>query len=109
MQIPVNNSASATFDDSGRAVVSLGPTVYGVAWEITRVVVSTTSSAQTQLRVYRGTEQASRLVDSTYTGNDNTSETDVKLSNLESLLFVWTGGDVGAIATAVIDGTQTGR
>lgn len=109
MNIPVYQSASAVFDANGRASVSIGPTVFGIRWKINRLIVSTTSTAETQLRVYRGSEQASRMVDSTYTANQNTSETDVSLATLESLLFVWSGGDVGAIATAVIEGTQEGR
>lgn len=109
MSIPVYQSATGTFDANGRATVSIGPTVYGARWNVTRLVVSTTSTAETQLRVYRGSEQASRLVDSTYTANQNTSETDVTLGTLETLLFVWTGGDPGAIATAVIEGDQVGR
>lgn len=109
MSTPVSVSASATFDVNGRAIASLGPSVFGVRWKLSRMVTSTTSTAETQLRVYRNTEQPSTLVDSTYTANQNTSETTLTLMTLEKVVFVWSGGDTGAVATVVLEGEQEGR
>lgn len=103
-------SQFATFDASGRAVVSLGPTVYGSKWNVDRMVVTTQSSAVTKCFVYRNVEQATALTDSTKTGNADTSETDIDLTPPDKLLFVWSGGTPGAIATAIVSGTlDTGR
>ena len=106
---PVSVSASATFDENGRAVAQLGPSTFGIRWTIKRMSTSTTSGAESQLVVYRNAEQASARIDGTYTANQNTSETEIALQTLEKLVFVWTQGDPGSVATIVLEGTQEGR
>lgn len=103
-------SASGTFDANGNASASLGPAVYGARWNVDRIVVSTTSTAITQCDVYRNVVSATTKIDSTRTGNNDTSETNIDLNAPDVLLFVWTGGTAGASATAVLAGTlYTGR
>ncbi len=106
MTIPLETAANATFNALGVASVSVGPGRANLHWKVTRLVTSTTSTAvvQPQLRVYRNVETPSTLVDSTYSGNSATSETNLDVRVGERLLFVWSGGTTDAIATIVISG-----
>lgn len=115
--IPLNVSVTAAFIDDGNggtvARVETAPTVYGSTWHVRRIVVNTTSSGingSSVFKLYRVNEQPSNMVDGTYSGDQDVDETQFGLMALEKLIFVWTGGDLGAIATAVISGeVDTGR
>jgi hypothetical protein len=114
MQTTLSVSASATFisDGAGGTVarVTLSPTVFGTEWDVKRMSVSTTSVAQTTLRTYRNIETPSAFIDGTSKANANISNMEIHLQTLDKLIFVFTGGDIGAIATAIVDGTyETGR
>lgn len=103
-------SGTAVFDASGKAVVRLGPTVYGSRWKVDLMSVSTTSTLQTTCNVYRDSESAAASLDNTRTGNLDTSNTDIDLTAGQVILFVWTGGTPGALATVSVSGTlYTGR
>lgn len=103
-------SASAVFDASGKAQVQMGPSVYGSRWNVDRMVVTSTSTTQTTCAVYRNSVSDQNKVDNTRTGNSDTSETNIDLYPPDVLIFVWSGGDVGTVATAVLAGTlYTGR
>lgn len=88
----------------------MGPSVYGSRWNVDRMVVSTTSTAVTKCDVYRNAVSDANKVDNTRTGNADTSETNLDLNPPDVLIFVWTGGTPGAVATASVAGTlYTGR
>lgn len=106
---PVAQSLSATFDADGNARAEIGPTVYGTKWTVTRLVTSTTSTDRAELRVYRNVESAGTLTDSTRSANADTSETRLELQTLDKLIFSWSKGTPGAVATANIYGSQEGR
>lgn len=95
--------------DLSIARAQVSPQIYGVKWRIERIATSTTSTKDTELRIYRGDEQPNRLVDSTYSGNLDTSDTPIIVETTEQLKFVWSLGDPGSIATATIHGMQLGR
>lgn len=110
MDIPILQSITDTFDADGIARASTGPTVFGTKWEVTRLVTSTTSVADTTLKVYLNSETPSALVDSTYLANNDVSETNsIMLATLDKLVFVWEGGTPGAVATGIVTGMQKGR
>lgn len=117
MRISLQTSITATFgaDSAGGTVArtQIGPTVYGSEWDIKRVVVSTTSSGlngSSRFYMYLNSESPSALLDGTYSGDQDVNETSLHLRTGDNLICVWTGGDDGAIATAIIIGeVETGR
>lgn len=111
MRIPLFEFAQATADANGRAVDNAGPAKYGETWEITLINTNTTSTAETELRVYRGVESETCRILGTYSGNsDNAGGSPVKVQSPDKLIFVWSGATAGAICTARIEGDLiTGR
>lgn len=91
------------------ARVYLGPQVARQTWKVKRVVVSSTSSETKQPRffLYKNHETPSTLLDSTYSGNGATTETDIEIRPGERLLGVWVGGTPGAYATMIVNGEMT--
>jgi hypothetical protein len=108
--IPLATSVTATFDAGGNASASVGPVRYGQSWSVQSMVVSTTSASATRCSVYKNTIAQNNLVDSTGSGNNDTSDTSIDLANLDTLIFAWAGGSPSATATAIVYGTmETGR
>lgn len=103
--------AQATANSSGRAVATAGPSRYGDRWEISLINSNTTSTAQAELRVYRGVEsETARILGSYGANSDTASGSTVTVRAGEKLVFVWSNADVGAICTARIEGEFiTGR
>lgn len=110
---PLYQSVTAQFVDDGAggsvARAQLGPTVYGIDWRV-QSIVTTTSSTQTQygssqLIVYQGQESPTSQLFGSYSGdNDVASGDEYYVMNLDRLVFVWTKGDIGSFATAIIRG-----
>lgn len=104
-------SVSATFVSDGvggticRAVAA--PTRAGISWSIDLIAttVSPGSTPSSQLKVYRGVESVTTYVEGTYSADNDTSDTHHELKSMDSLTFVWTGGTLGAVATATLHGT----
>lgn len=113
MKIPLAESASGVFNAAGKVTVSMGPAVYGSSWSIDRASVSSTSLLDSECSMYRGLESPNTLIDGTSSGNGDTNDVagnPILVSYGQVVVFVWTGGTPGAIATAVLDGTkETGR
>lgn len=99
---------NATFDANGVAQASITVGAHD-RWEIRLFNTRTTSSTQTRVTVYRGL--FATQLDFSRTGNADTSNTDIKLQQGETLSVEWTGGSVGAVASLDIEGTryQKGR
>lgn len=106
MKYPLLEYVQATADSDGRAVVSTGPAKYGESWDVTLVNTSTTSTAESQLRVYRGVESDTSQILSTYSGNNDTAGggSTIKIPAQDKLVFVWSGCDAGSTCTARIEG-----
>ncbi len=103
-------SVSATFGADGRAVARAGPNVYGSRWNVDLMVVSATSTLESECKVYRNVEQPTAMLDNTRTGNQDVSDCNIDVRPGETLVVVWTGGTPGALATVVVNGTlYTGR
>ena len=111
---PLDISVTAVFVDDGTgngsvARAQIGPTVYGTKWHVTSVSTQTTSDTtqygSSQLLVYQDTESPSRYLYGSFNAeNDTASGDETELQTLSNLLFVWTKGNIGATAIAVIRG-----
>lgn len=98
-------SASATVGNNGRAVAVLHPLRAFEKWNVRRMTVSSTSVTLTPTAyIYRNGESPSMLVDGTYTGTLDHTDTSLQLNNGESLIAVWQDGDVGAVCTLTVEG-----
>ena len=101
---------TVTLDGSGGGRVTLGPVPVGWIWEVERLAVEiaggVTGNIGAEARVYRGAEVTSRLIDGTVRAGLDISElsTPLTLQPPDSLLFVFSGGTAGAVATAAASG-----
>lgn len=103
--IPLMEYAQATADANGRAEVSAGPDKFGDRWEINLITTNTNSTAQTELRVYRGVESETTRVLGTYAANNDTASGTTLVARAgEKLVFVWSNADPGSICTVRIEG-----
>ena len=92
---------TATADATGVATAT-GPQVDpGYMWAIQRAVCSSTSTAQSRLRIYEGSPAVGNLL--TGSGSGNYDEADYPLGLLVSqsreLVAVWSGADPGSACT----------
>jgi hypothetical protein len=95
--IPLRESAFATVGASGRATATIQPLRAFERWEIERYTVACTSSLLAPAcRIYRGAIAAGNLVEGTFSGRQDTSDTKLTLENGEMLIAVWEGKDVGS-------------
>lgn len=104
---PLDTNRSATFGPTGIARIQIGPTVFGESWRVKRMGVSTTSVADTDVRVYLNAELDTRMIDGSFTGNRDFSDTDISLQTLDQLIVVWVNGTPGAYASFVLQGTAS--
>lgn len=99
---------SATADANGRAVIRLGPHTAFEQWQVKRITIQSTSTTLIPTcKIYRGAEARTRLIDGTFTGTFDHSDTDLPLRTGEELVAVWETGDAGHVATLTVEGTKT--
>jgi len=103
---PLDTNRTVTFDATGTARVTVGPTVYGESWRVRRMTVTSDSALDSDARVYLNSEIDSRLVAGTWSGNRDFNETDLTLQTLDRLIVVWVGGTIGAHASFLVQGTS---
>jgi len=100
-------SRSVVLNGSGNGAVALGPTFTGETWHVTNTAVSTSSAAaHPKAQVFLGVPIPGNLRDATYAGDNDSSDTVYDLRAGQILTVVWTGGDPGATATAVLSGQK---
>lgn len=106
--VPLRNSASVVLDASGNGQVRLGPGRPNTRWLIRRISVQTdTSTLVPQARVYRGGVGAATFITGTFVGSfDSDDAVNEELFPGDFLTVAWTGGDVGATATATWFGDE---
>lgn len=109
----LQESKPAIADSNGKAIVTLQPLRAFERWRITLMNIQATSPVAVgpkvpQFRVYRNSEAVSNLVDSTYDGNQNTSNTDITIENGEAIIGVWTGADPGTQCMFSVQGERLG-
>jgi hypothetical protein len=103
---PLLEYVQTTADANGRAVASTGPKKFGESWDVTLISTNTNSTAESQLRVYRGVESETSQILSTYSGNSDTAGggSNIKVPAQDKLVFVWSGCDAGSTCNARIEG-----
>jgi hypothetical protein len=101
---PLDTNRTTVFDATGTARIVIGPTVFGENWKIRRMAVTTSSTQDTDVRVYLNAEIDTRMIDGSYTGNRDFSETNLTLQTLDNLIVVWVGGTPGAYASVLLQG-----
>lgn len=106
--LPLLVSGNAVFVTGGRAVVILGPQRSNEKWKVTYTSIQTTSASTTGMKTYRNFENPSNFIEaSIFNGNNDSSDTVLELAPNEKLVFVWTGGTVGANALVSLRGEIT--
>ena len=105
---PLYESSAAAADANGIARVSVGPLRSFETWDVRSTTVTSTSSTLVPTcKLYRGAESPSRLIDGTFTGTLDTTDTPYSLRSGDKLVAVWTGCDVGAQCTVTLEGQST--
>ena len=102
-----NDQGSVTLDGSGNGTVRLAPV--GTDWYVDRITVKCSSRVLESIcRVYQGQIQDAYFVVGTLSGStgDTTTSDNLLVTDGTALWVVWSGGDVGAIASVNIFGRQ---
>lgn len=69
-----------------------------------QTLATSTAVKQPTANVYRNAVTTANFIEGSYTGSNDSSNTRIVLHAGESLICVWSGGDVGATATYRISG-----
>jgi hypothetical protein len=109
--IPLNLSASVKLNGSGNGTAQLGPGFPGEIWSPAVVSVSvSTNVSEAQCKIYAGIVAVpATFIDGTLSGS--TGDSTDRISGQvfypgQFIIAVWSGGDVGAIATMNIQGSR---
>lgn len=110
--LALNTAGNTTLDANGNGIVQLGPIV-GQRWTVSvaSVFIPNAVLIPTCAVYIGGAPIQANFIDGTYTGNfDSTDRTaGLPFTNGQSIWGVWSGGDVGAVATLSLIGTlETG-
>jgi hypothetical protein len=106
MELPLAEQYSAVISAAGEALISnVGPVRAFERWEISSTQTFSDSVAQTRLEVY-DRSGLSRLVEGTYSGNLDTSNTVFKVGQGEALYYKWSKGTPGALVRLTINGSK---
>ena len=104
---------TVTLDASGNGSVVLRPGNAHESWTITSTVVRqlTTVVKIPVCQTFVGSSGVlgGQAVDTTYTGNNDSSDTLIEVNEGSFLTVVWTGGDVGSQASVSVRGTRRQR
>ena len=106
----LDQATNAQFDANGVAIATLGPRG-PVTWEISRLTVSSTSTLPSQARLFDGPGGGAELtntnlIEGTYSGNLDATDTPFTIQPGSQLYIQWTGGTPGATATVRVIGRQ---
>ena len=102
----VQETGSVILDGAGSGQVVLQPGRAGLWWTITHMATSGDSALQiVKLDVYRSVVTPQQNLDHSDSANGDISECNYPIGPGESLVFVWTGGTVGARMNIRIEGT----
>lgn len=108
MTQPLNKSTTIVLDGSGIGRARLGPTFGPATWNVQVTSVRTSQPGQgniPQCALYRGTEDATGYIDTTYDGSADSCDIPFTLLQGSQAIAVWTGGNAGNVATLTLIGT----
>jgi hypothetical protein len=107
---PFTRTVSVTLDGSGNGTASTGPQITNEAWNVATAAVSVaTAAAESVCKTYAGgAVSAGTFIDGTTWGStgDSTSQFSSPVYPGQQVFAVWAGGDPGAAATLVVQGTR---
>lgn len=104
--LPLNENVQAALNASGNATLVIGPKNVYQVWQIGAVSVNTSTAAKTPtVSVYLGSGPNGQFLGGTYNGAQNSANISQTLYAGQTICAVFTGGDVGAIATLAVSGT----
>ena len=99
MSTPSKLSGTVVLDANGYGTCVLSP--QGLLFVVGHLTVSTSTSGLIPVaNVYHGDVSQSNLVEGTFVGSSDASDTTHELQPGESLTVEWVGGDPGAVAFA---------
>lgn len=97
---------STTFDAAGVALINdVGPSRAFERWVIDSIQISSTSVSQSRFEIHDSVSRG-RLLEGTYSGNLDTTNTVFRLVQGRKLYFRFTLGTVGTFATVNVTGTR---
>lgn len=107
--LPLDESATVTFDANGQGTAFIGPNVYGTSWSLNRITTSCTSPPTNQVTfiVYKGFISPGTQIGGTFSGQQDSDETTLDLKCGDLLVCQWTGGNQGDSGTVSLFGTKT--
>jgi hypothetical protein len=107
---PLTRSVSTVLGAAGGGTVSTGPQVTNEMWNVTVASVScSTNGSEATCRIYAGGYiSQGAFIDGTTWGStgDSTTNFATPVYTGQQVFAAWTGGDPGAIATLVVQGTR---
>lgn len=116
-QLPLNQAQSVTLDGSGNGTVRMSPDGPNEHWQPVAASVSASTGApivnEAQCKIYAGPSATQQyFIDGTLSGSTGDSTTniggyDIARTRTPYVWAVWSGGDPGASATLVLQGTVT--
>lgn len=103
----LNQALQATVGADGTAMVMFSP--HGESWEVTRLTVAvSTAVEESTASYYIGPVSEQNLQEATQAGSTgDTTDIATTLVDGDQLWVVWTGADVGAVATATLRGWRS--
>jgi len=101
---------SVVLNASGTGSVTIGPSVTGPRgqWNVTGLVAQTTRPGQAPIprfQAYRNEANPQYSLGLTYDGSFASATADEVVLPGQTLVFVWSGGQSGDVATVVVTGT----
>lgn len=101
----ITKAARAFVAADGKAQVQIFPN--GGTWVITNEAVSvSTQVLQPIAKLYLGQISDSNFIGGSYSGANDSNADQIVMQQGTGLFCVWTGADVGAVATLTLTGTQ---
>lgn len=102
----LRTSATVALDQSGNGQIVLGPQRANESWKVERISTAITpNSDKAQLRVYANSISDGSYLDGSRRAYQDTSETNISVPSMETLVFVYSGGSPGSYATISLVGT----
>ena len=93
-----------TLDSTGYGEASIGPGTD--TWQVELVTCSTsTNVSEPTFRLYADTVSPVNLLEGSYSGSQDSSDSVHIVAPGQALIGTWTGGDPGAVATLLLSGS----
>lgn len=108
-RIPLVTGGTAVLDATGSGRVQLGPDVGPPNWEVTSVIVQTNrpgAAPVPRVQLYLDSVDPTNSLGLRYDGSFGQASGSQELVRGQHIIAVWTGGQVGDLATLTINGER---